>query len=694
MPHGSDLPTSSSTSPTVDAGSREQPARPLSKCTRQGRYEIVRPLVDGDGEHKQPQSLGRHTKSAPLDDPNRSDEIGTSRPARKAPLYLQGKNPYGRVLVDVKHPYHRPEITTGPTLGSASQTSTNAPGKSRETGNVHTGARPPPIELEPGRTSTTSNPPPPPLPPRQIRKQVSVQAVKNFFETKAAQNRSEPPLPPASATIAAAGVTVKNPRSLVSLQHQSARAPNPAKTAKSITLTAPPNSAPPSLEPYHVTEATTTSIIDHSHRPASRGSSEETVRRNRPPSSPLPKDAEASEDSRKLEAAHEPHNAGITHASSQTIGESDTSVSYSGFMADFDRNNDQAVRIGRRSSFKSSSINIDTSQSRVSKSNNVRLKVEAIAARGLSHDGLGSLYSLSQQSTTSHPVTIADVGVQDDYHSFEVPEHVDWREAYGRRRMQDFGFSGACVKPRITYRRYKPLQDAAESTTPLKPQHNHFRRRRRKDPATESFASVSSSSRSSKGFGARTPQHRKSHSECIPADKCGDTFAKDLGVLIDSILEEHSSTLQGVINNIRRSQPNLAHLRRMSQDLVQRSQTTDVYTNPHHTICLMQCNQKLACQLVNQQTCQRHCEPQVCQWTPSIPYVPPKVTQKLNVGSPGQTLPNVNDGDSTLRETIKSVPELVSLINSAADDLGLDLDRRPTAKDDELFQAAPVETTP
>lgn len=63
----------------------------------------------------------------------------------------------------------------------------------------------------------------------------------------------------------------------------------------------------------------------------------------------------------------------------------------------------------------------------------------------------------------------------------------------------------------------------------------------------------------------------------------------------------------------------------------------------------------------------------------------------MNVGAPGQLAPNLNDRKSTLRDSIKTVPNLVELINSAADDLGVDLDRRPTAKDDEAFHNAPVQ---
>jgi hypothetical protein len=72
------------------------------------------------------------------------------------------------------------------------------------------------------------------------------------------------------------------------------------------------------------------------------------------------------------------------------------------------------------------------------------------------------------------------------------------------------------------------------------------------------------------------------------------------------------------------------------------------------------------------------------------PCCPPKAAEKLNVGPPGQLKPSVNDSRSSLREVMQTVPDLVGLVHSAADDFGLDLDKRPTARDDRIFEDAPV----
>jgi hypothetical protein len=144
-----------------------------------------------------------------------------------------------------------------------------------------------------------------------------------------------------------------------------------------------------------------------------------------------------------------------------------------------------------------------------------------------------------------------------------------------------------------------------------------------------------------------------------------------LGYIIDNILEEHANTLQSVISNIKNSQPSLNQLRRVSGDLVQR------------------CRANSSCRQRCQSSCQKDDD-----WLPLCPYIPPKTAEKLNVRSAGQLKPNLNDPRSSLREALQSIPDLVDLVNSAADDLGIDLERRPTVTDDDLFRNAPYESTP
>jgi hypothetical protein len=336
----------------------------------------------------------------------------------------------------------------------------------------------------------------------------------------------------------------------------------------------------------------------------------------------------------------------------------------------------------------------------------IRRRAQEIVSRELGHDG-ASDSSLSPQSTISSPIPTANIGVEAGYSESKVPHDIDNRQGYGRRVTQDFGFPGARIKSHGTPRTSKPLPDPGNWTkracghfsymgkseyreqaqqklcrqcstrAPVFEKLRSAKRRTRRQAASEPSSSTISSSKFSKDSGSsRRRRHR--HSECMSYDTCGDNFAEELVYIIDNILEEHANTLQNVISNIQNSQPSLNQLRRASEDLAQRCQTHGCLSKPSQTSC------RLA-----QPTRQPDDD-----WHPPCPYIPPKAAQRLNVGSTGQLKPNLNDPTSTLREEIQSIPDLIDLVESAADDLGLDLERRPTATDDDMFNNAPYETTP
>lgn len=256
-------------------------------------------------------------------------------------------------------------------------------------------------------------------------------------------------------------------------------------------------------------------------------------------------------------------------------------------------------------------------------------KLEEIAAKSLSHDGSSSHYSFARR-TSSQPLNLAaNVSVEEGYDSIEVPDHVDWRGGYGRRKTQDFGFPGARIKTRSTSRTCrvplrdpgkwtkracghfsaisstepreeatnKPCSQCQETAPPLPSPSKHCRSRKQ--------AATDSSARSSYISKDKPEYHRRHHSECISGDRCGDAFAQDLGLIIDSILEEHQNTLQSVINNIRSSQPSLAQLRRVSEDLVKRCKSGASYAEACPNVC-----RRLVCD---------HCQPcQPCGPTQSV----------------------------------------------------------------------------
>lgn len=339
------------------------------------------------------------------------------------------------------------------------------------------------------------------------------------------------------------------------------------------------------------------------------------------------------------------------------------------------------------------------------KSVSVRRRAEEIVSMGLGHDGASDL-SLSRRSTILSSILTANIGVEERYHEIEVPNDVDNRQGYGRRVTQDFGFPGARIKSNGTTRTSKPLRDPGNwakracghfsymgksehrdhaqkkicrqcsSRAPPPEELPTTQRLIRRRAISGSLTSTTSSSKPSNNDVGRRHRRRNHHSEYIPYDKCGDKFAEELSYIIGNILEEHANTLQSVISNIKKSRPNFDQLRRMSGDLVQRCQANGACGQHYQASCRPA---QISCRRDN-------------DWLTPCPYVPPNAAEKLNVGSPGQLQPNLNDPHSSLREALQSIPDLVDLVNSAADDLGVDLERRPTATDDDMFRNAPYES--
>ncbi|KAJ4323400.1 delta subunit of the central stalk of mitochondrial F1F0 ATP synthase, atp16 [Neodidymelliopsis sp. IMI 364377] len=107
-------------------------------------------------------------------------------------------------------------------------------------------------------------------------------------------------------------------------------------------------------------------------------------------------------------------------------------------------------------------------------------------------------------------------------------------------------------------------------------------------------------------------------------------------------------------------------------------------------------SEKLCHQCTAYQSFQSKCEPvqHAQDWPLRYPLVPPREAEKLNVGAPRQRGPTMNDSRSRLRKSVKTLSHLIELVDSTADDLGIDLDRRPTASEDQLFHNAPVQGSP
>jgi len=790
MPRGFDQPTSSSASRATNAGLREQSNQPSNIRNRQGRFEAPA-TIPGAGEAKQQYSTTSRRKSSspsalPLS--QASSEPQPPPSGRKSPAYLQGRNPYGRVLDKIQHPSREPEAVTTAT-GPPSQAGSN------------TGSRPPAVGVtdskqqslaqEPGRRDTRTTSPP----SRQSQVPKSVRSAKDFFETEAFQrpsaSRPPPSVPGASTARAPAPQTYASSSS----RESPTRAPNPK-------LSSTPNEQAPdtglllsSLTEFYDTRESVQSVIPYKQGEADECAPIITTQKATPPAVPsdqgeeqyfsdterepisrrkstnifagrsgaakpptlgqqagqdsfasdniskaaLPDTGEAnpvdhrgpsdeivrSFDTRSSIPAAETRQASNSNPPSQQEGR--RAKSGRDLRRTFEEDNEASPKRLRRSGSHTASLTESGSlpkepvdrvaewtrstddgnpHNQFGKSIGVRRRAEEIVARNLGHDGASDM-SVSRQSYISGSVPTANIGVEGQYGETKVPDDVDNRQGYGRRVTQDFGFPGARIKSHGINKTSRPLRDPGNWTKRAcghfsymgKHEHREYahekicrqcstrvpvleellstKRRTRRRASSESLTSTPSSKISTDDC-CRRQRRRRCHSESMSHDRCGDKFAEELGHIIDNILEEHANTLQNVISNIKNTQPSLDQLRRVSRDLVQRCNTNGCNSDRCRTSCRPA-----------QGSCRRDDD-----WHPPCPYLPPKAAEKLNVGATGQVKPNLNDPESSLREEVQSIPDLVDLVKSAADDLGFDLDRRPTATDDDMFHNAPYETTP
>ncbi|KAF1913544.1 hypothetical protein BDU57DRAFT_558557 [Ampelomyces quisqualis] len=788
MRRGLSRQTSHAASRTSDTGNGQLTQQPSSRSrAAQNHAPLVR-HVTGDQDQARTRSARRHSYQQPTTSSSQQSQDVQSVPERKAPAYLHGKNPYGQVLDTVGHPYRAPRAA--PEVQPPAQVGARIEGRPRTAGAFHFKTRASPVEPE--RAVVASHSEQQYAAPRQPAKHISVQAVKNFFERKACPAESASHAAPTSLSkTRQTAEPFAQPRAETAhLSHS--QEPERQTMEHALLTATPlregdtrdlqPQRKKPSTRPgakrsfthdmlskdvshqdYSVIDdnsvvsksaAQATGPVDgdnymerksvaqrQARQTRHRQNPDETVRR-RPARehAPAAEIDEAPEPGRQARPRRTQRSrAGQDIGEPVEKGEKSSSSGHRrhrSLSAPLDDATTSASPHGRRVKRTSSKtptapqgLGASTYDGSVSESIHSETRIADTFAAGFSHDGSSEFEpNLSRRSTTQAGISTANMGVQPGYQNVEVPDHVDWRSAYGRRKTQDFGFPGARIKPRRTIPMAKPIQDPGDwtrrscghfshmgksetrdsaSQRPCQQcltrfaspsQHSSRIRRTRKRAATDS--SLSSSSKSSIPYirVERRRKRRQHHSECCPTDKCGDTFAKDLGYIIDEILDEHSNSLQSVISNIKHSQPRLKQLRRVSEDLVQRCQEGGVCSSHRHASCQPSCQSSYVQQILCHPCQPPVVQPQECKWEPPQscappppPCVPPKAAEKLNVGSPGQVGPNLNDHRPSLQETVKTVPDLIDLVNSAADDLGVDLERRPTAQDDELFQKAPYQ---
>ena len=191
------------------------------------------------------------------------------------------------------------------------------------------------------------------------------------------------------------------------------------------------------------------------------------------------------------------------------------------------------------------------------------------------------------------------------------------------------------------------------------------------------YAEGSSSNRSRHTHHKHQPEHSTS-------DAGDNAFARDLSHMLDAIRDEHTRTLQAVINNMTPVHPVVAQF----QEWAERSDPSGATrTNASHTLSRPSCTTHMI-HLPYEPIHQQHYE------LIHPAYMPPKRAQKLNIGAPRQLPPSINDSRSSLCERIKTMDDLIALVDSVADDLDLDLGVRPSAEDNNLFDNAPFDETP
>lgn len=327
---------------------------------------------------------------------------------------------------------------------------------------------------------------------------------------------------------------------------------------------------------------------------------------------------------------------------------------------------------------------------------------------GLSHQGSGS-----KPPTPGHSESTSefDALIRSGKPDVEVPNHVDFRGAFGRRRTADFGFPGARVKPVSPYRTKRPLRDPGNWCSRACGHFSYVKDKKTTEDINKKLcrecAPKAPSAMPAAGQRETCKVDFPTHPETHPpkadgricgsmrredetrwtfADKQRDVYAQDLGSMIDALLDEHTRALQDVIDSMKPRQPNVVRVRDLEKKLDQqsRSQITP-FQPPSYTLkTLCQPYQPTYRQLYT--TLQRTCDRE-----PSYPYAPPRAAQQLNVGEPGQLAPNINDPKARICASTETIPDLIALIDSFADDLGLDLSLRPDVTENEAFEHAPVQ---
>ncbi|KAF2109688.1 hypothetical protein BDV96DRAFT_635955, partial [Lophiotrema nucula] len=516
MRRGFESPVTSRAPRNHNSGTREPAAQPSARS----QYLADTSATRGGIEQRQLQSTTASRNPQPQTQPSLAPAQEPTTSSR-SPAYLQGKNPYGKVLDRVHLPGEEPQVA-----GPPSQIGSTIEGRPRTSGSFKFATRP--VRPEPERAVVT----PAVDGPAPTQKSISVKATKNLFESKASESRTNPPFPPKanslSAKEASGGQAKDRPRQRTSTSTATdevvrpTRIPSPTpKTAtvrKESDPTLPiPRPPPESSKRTDVSQRTNPFVrqraevgssgtllriadpsqdvaSDTSHHQKSQVHAADIPHPSTTPSSmdgpepakPPVYERKVMSQSKRLDELSKVTRAAVedskrpsqSRTSEETVApEGPKRISARRTEADrdvrrapsnrFRRTESRSTQVGstaeptlRRSARAAATDPSHQTESLVADFGEPipsGEKLEEIAAKTLSHDGSSSGHSFSRRISSPAAVPSVHTGADDDYYETHIPIQMDYRSGYGRRKTKDFGYPGARIKPRRTVVASKPL---------------------------------------------------------------------------------------------------------------------------------------------------------------------------------------------------------------------------------------------
>ncbi|PVH94570.1 hypothetical protein DM02DRAFT_676112 [Periconia macrospinosa] len=419
----------------------------------------------------------------------------------KVPRYLDGKNPYGRILEEIDHPYRESkQLSTSP----PSQLGSNVKGRPRTTGSFNFKTR-----TTPQHAYEITKRGPSSLPPQlldQTVKKTSFQVAKRFFEDKA--NVPPTSLPRPSKQPNTSGYVLARKNFFESKARESQK-------------------EPPSLPKR----------LDHTQQFG-------LVRHNRP-NTVIPKVVlTMPNDFLGEEISNSRRRSTNVFSQPQRVP--------------------QALGSRWPGKTQHSKVNV-TPRDVVASSVKSHVEPSNTVAGDISYDGTSrDNHNTSQRTTSPTVFPIGNDSLKSGYYSIEVLNDIDNDGGCGHRRTHDFGYHNARIRSNPTLQTYRaPLQDPGKWTKRSCGHFSSVRAIESREEAvktpckqcsiksTDSPAAHLNPIQSSHAPYKSTRTYSSVQDKNIPSSTpYAEDLVQDLGQILDSILQEHQNTLQKVIHNL------------------------------------------------------------------------------------------------------------------------------------------------